>query len=191
MCIRQPCMHRCQTDLRAVADEQETECHLGQRRIQSSAISGQILRVKRLRTAKCQNLRIVEQDSPEQSQTNADCTDHDIFPGRLERSLGELERHQQRGYQRRSLNSHPHQTQIIHQNDQHHGPDKKMRQRIKPAFQPAEPPQITISDIRVAIQIGLARPGKRQIKHRDNQQHPKAQRIQIEIAKRRRLCRVK
>ena len=86
MGIRQPGMKRRQPDLGAVADQQEDEGEVEQRRIEAArrlraASPGhrrQALAQHRLR-------REIDQDGAEEGERDADAAEDEIFPGRLDR----------------------------------------------------------------------------------------------------------
>ena len=56
-----------------------------------------------------------------------------------------------------------------------------MGQGVEPALQPSKAAKIAIALVGIPVQICLAGPGKGQVQGTDNQQHPDAEGIQIQV----------
>ena len=122
MGVGQPGMQRRQADLGAVAEQQEDEGDIEKRRIESAGAldqDGPDHGVQAL--ADHRPRRHVDQDGAEQRERDADAAENEIFPCRFERFVGAIDAdHQHRG-QRRHLDRHPHQADIVGDEREVHG----------------------------------------------------------------------
>jgi hypothetical protein len=108
-------------DLRAVAEQQEHEGEVEQRRIELRRAAHQdrphhgidALADHRLR-------RHVDQDGTEQRQRDTDAAQDEILPRRLERLVRAIDADHQHSGQRRQLDRHPHQPDVVRQERQIH-----------------------------------------------------------------------
>ena len=112
--VGQPGMQRRQPDLGAVAEQQEHEGDVEQRRIELRRVRdqhGPHHGVEAL--ADHRPRRHVDEDGAEQRQRDADAAEDEIFPGRFERLVGAVDADHQHGGQRRQLDRDPHQADIV------------------------------------------------------------------------------
>src|SRR4029077_6078454 len=111
---RQPCVQRCEADLGAVAEQQEHEGDVEQRRIEGARTldqHGPDHRVEAL--ADDRPRRHVDEDGAEQRERDADAAEDEVFPRRLQRLVGAVDADHQHRRQRRELDRDPHQADVV------------------------------------------------------------------------------
>ena len=119
MGVRQPGMQRRETDLGAIAEEQEDEGDIQQTGIEAGGVghqrgpdhAGQPLTDDRFR-------RHINKDGAEQGEGDADAGKDEVFPGGLQRLVRAVDADHEHGRQRGQLDRHPHQADIV--GDQRH-----------------------------------------------------------------------
>ena len=112
--VGQPGMQRRQPDLGAVAEQQEHEGDVEQRRIEGVGARdqhGPHHGVEAL--ADHRPRRHVDQDGAEQRERDADAAEDEVLPRRLERLVGAVDADHQHGGERRELDRHPHHADIV------------------------------------------------------------------------------
>ena len=135
-------MQRRQPDLGAVAEQQKDEGEVEQRRIEVAGAGdqhGPHHGVEAL--ADDRPRRHVDQDGAEQRERDADAAEDEVFPRRFERLVGAVDADHQHGGQRRQLDRHPHQADIVgderevHREHQHliHGVIEAHESRRQPS----------------------------------------------------------
>ena len=114
MRIGQPGMQRRQPDLGAVAEQQEDESKIEQRRIEAAGAAHEHRPFHGVEAlADDRPRRHVDENGAEQSERDADAAENEIFPRRFERLVGAVDAdHEDRG-QRRQFDRHPHQADIV------------------------------------------------------------------------------
>ena len=114
MGIRQPGVQGREPDLGAVAEQQEHEGDVEQRRIEGPRARdqhGPYHGVEPLSEHRAR--RHVDQDGAEQRERDADAAKNEVFPRCFERLVGAIDTdHEHRG-QRRELDRHPHDADIV------------------------------------------------------------------------------
>ena len=142
MGVRQPGVQRRQPHFGAVAEQQKDEGEIEQRRIETAGALDQDGPHHGVEAfADHRPCRHINEDGAEQSERDADAAENEIFPCRFERFVGAIDAdHQHRG-QRRHLDRHPHQADIvgderqIHREHQHliHGVIEAHERRRQPS----------------------------------------------------------
>ena len=108
MRVGQPGVQRREADLGAVAEQQEDEGDVEQRRIECAACAISIVQTMASSAfADHRPRRHIDEDGAEQRQRDADAAEDEIFPGRLERLVRAVDADHQHGGQRRQLRSPP------------------------------------------------------------------------------------
>ena len=122
MRIRQPGVQRRQSDLGAVAKQQEHEGDIEQRRIEGVRALDQDGPDHGVDTfADDRPRRHVNQNGAEQRERDADAAENEIFPGRFQRLVRAVDADHENGGERRHFDRHPHQADIVGDQRQVHG----------------------------------------------------------------------
>ena len=112
--IGQPGVQRREADLGAVAEHQEDEGDVEERRVEVGGALDQHRPHHGVEAlADHRPRRHVDEDRAEQREGDADAAEDEIFPRRLERLVGAVDADHQHGGQRRELDRHPHQADIV------------------------------------------------------------------------------
>ncbi len=122
------------------------------------------------------NRRRVGHYRSEQRQRQSQAAEDDIFPRRFERGLAVVQRHQQHGRQRGGLQREPHHTQVVRQHHQEHAGGKYRREHEE--LLDAARRHHLGGEVAAKIASGVERRCERH--RRDEQHHPRAQRIGVE-----------
>ena len=128
MGVGQPGVQRRQADLGAIAQQQEDEGEIEQRRVELRRHAS----ISTVQTMPCMpspitgRAAMIDQDGAEQRQRDADAAEDEIFPRRLERLVGAVDADHQHGGQRRDLDRHPHQADIVGDQRQVHGEEQHL-----------------------------------------------------------------
>ena len=122
MRVGQPGVQRREADLGAVAEQQEHEGDVEQRGIELRRVRDQHGPHHGVEPfADHRPRRHVDQDGAEQRQRDADAAEDEIFPRRFQRLMGAVDADHQHGGQRRQLDRHPHQADIVGDQREVHG----------------------------------------------------------------------
>ncbi len=114
MRVGQPGVQRRQADFGAVAEQQEHESDIEQGGIELRRFGHQHGPHHGVQTfADHRTRRHVDQDGAEQRQRDADAAENEIFPGRFQRLVCAINADHQNGGERRDLDRHPHQADIV------------------------------------------------------------------------------
>ena len=112
--VRQPGVHRRQADLGAVAQQQEDEGDVEQRRIEVAGAGeqrGPDHRVHALAEHRAGGE--IDQDGAEQRQRDADAAEDEVFPRGLDRLVRAVDADHQHGGQRGEFHRDPHQADVV------------------------------------------------------------------------------
>jgi hypothetical protein len=124
VCVRLPGVHRREPHLGPVAHEEDDEGGVQPRKRQGRRVAHQVVDHQR-RIAPSVQRRVREQQRPEQGEGDPDTADEEIFPGRLERALVAIEVKQRRRDERVRLQRHPHEAEVVGQDDESHHPEER------------------------------------------------------------------
>ena len=112
--IRQPVVQRYQAGLGAVTDQQEDEGNRHHRRLERALHDVQVGPQQRVHPrAKHALRREVDQDRAHQRLGDADPAKDEVLPGGFERGMRAIEGDQQHGGERRGLDCHPHDAEVV------------------------------------------------------------------------------
>ena len=73
---------------------------------------------------------MIDEDRAEQRERDADAAEDEIFPRRLERLVGAVDADHQHGGERRQLDRHPHQADIVGEQREIHGEHQHLIHRV-------------------------------------------------------------
>ncbi len=131
MGVGQPGMQRRQPDLGAVADQQEDESEVQQRRVELRRLRRQHRPRHRIEPlAHHRRRREIDEDRAEQGERDADAAEDEILPRRLERLGRAVDADHQHGRERRDLDRHPHQADVVGDQRQVHAEHQQLVHRV-------------------------------------------------------------
>ncbi len=121
MGVGQPRVHRRETGLGPVSDQQEHERQAHDVGMQVRGGGHQHRPVERaFRQASLVHEVEVGQHGADKRQRDADRPDQDVLPRGLDRRLADAQRNQHRRHDGRGLDGHPHQADVVHRHRQEH-----------------------------------------------------------------------
>ena len=120
--------------------------------------------------------RRVGEHRSEQRQRQAEAAEHDVFPRGFERGLAIVQRHQQHGRQGGGFQCEPHHAQVVRQHHHEHARGKHRCEYIK-FFNAARRYRLG-GEVAAKITSGIKR--RSEGHRRDEQHHPRAQRVGVE-----------
>src|SRR5882724_4899598 len=146
-------MQRREPDLGAVAEQQEHEGDIEQRRIERRRVLDQRGPDHGVETfAHARARRHVDQDGAEQRERDADAAQDEVFPGGLERLVGTVDAdHEHRG-ERRELDRHPHYADIVGDEREVHREHQHLVHRVIEAQERGREP----SDLELVVDVACA-----------------------------------
>ncbi len=127
--VRKPRVERGQAHLRSIAHQSEDEGRLEPRPRHRRRRAPERVESQAGAQARYTGRRDAEAKSSEQRQSDSYRAQEQIFPGRLERSPPVIEVHQRSARERRSLDSRPHQRQVLRDRHQSHRREKPEQAR--------------------------------------------------------------
>ena len=131
MGVGQPGVQRREAHFGAIAEQQEHEGDVEQRRVELGCLRHQHGPHHGIEAFADHRLcRHVDQDRAEQRQRDADAAEDEIFPGRFERLMGAIDADHEHGGQRRQLDRHPHQADIVGDEGEVHRPHHRLEHRM-------------------------------------------------------------
>ena len=114
MCVRQPGVQRRQADLGSVTEQQKNEGDVEQRGIERTGVRHQNAPDHGVEPlADHRTGRHVDEDRAKQGERYTDAAENEIFPRRFERLVGAVDSDYHHGGQRRQLDCHPHQSDVV------------------------------------------------------------------------------
>ena len=137
MGVRQPGVQRRQADLGAIAQQQEDEGDVQQRRVEVARVGDQRGPDHRVHALADDRTRgEVDQDGAEQRQRDADAAEDEIFPGGFQRLMRAVDADHQHGGQRRQLHRDPHQADVVGEQRQVHAEQHQLEHGVVEAQMP-------------------------------------------------------
>ena len=131
MGVRQPRVQRRQPDLGAVAEQEEDEGEIEQRRIERPGVGNQRRPCHGVDAlTDSGSCRQIDEDGAEQSQRDADAAENEILPRRFQGLRGAVDPDHEHGGQRRQFDRHPHQADVVGQERQVHGEHQRLVHRV-------------------------------------------------------------
>ena len=191
--VGQPGVQRRQAHLGAVADQQEHEGGLAATAAAASAASAirSVERASSADSAVRARRRHRQEEVAQQRQGDAHRADQQVLPGRLQRAVVAVEVDQRRRGQRRRLDRHPQQAQVLADGHQGHRRQEQQQaagEHAPPArWRTAAPPRVAARLVALAPQVahGIDRRRREQEARDAEEQRPAASRPSQRVQRRR------
>src|ERR1700720_539278 len=124
-------MQRNEADFRPVAEQQENECDIQERRIEFCNAPDQYRPGHGRKTATDYRARRhIDENGAEESERYSDASQYEILPGSFERFRRPVDADHENGRQRRQLNRHPHQANVVGNESQVHAEHHELEHRV-------------------------------------------------------------
>ena len=130
MRVRQPRVHRRQTRLGAISDQDEYERELDDTRIQPGGDADQHCPAQ-ANLAHFDRRSVIHQDGTHERQSNSDGGNNQVLICRFQPGMVVVKIHQEHGRKRCALNGDPHESKIVGCHRKQHGKDKQLKQGVK------------------------------------------------------------
>ena len=134
MRVGQPGVHGGEPGLGAVADQDEDEGELDHRRVQHGRVGKEHRPIERVFALAHERHEVeVAEHGAHEGQRDPDRADQDVLPGGLDGRLGDRERHDDGGGDRRSLDGDPHHADVVGRHGDEHGEGEERREDAEAA----------------------------------------------------------